>query len=142
MLRSMGSRFPVQWRRLLPALPLLIAVLASAPAMNASAASAPTTTAPQLTITPPIALTPLATLTPVFRFVAVPDCNFLPQTGCESLLLSRGLRLGTVTFLAPASPPPYVGSHVVSQTPAAGVFVLRNAAVDIAVQPFGPPSRP
>jgi hypothetical protein len=141
MLRSMVSRFPARWRRLLPALPLLAAVLASAPAMSASAASSPTNTTPQLAITPPIVLTPIATPIPIFRFVAVPDCHFVSQTNCESLLLGRGLRLGTVTFLAPAGPPPYVGSHVVSQTPAPGVFVLRNSAVDIAIQPFGPPFR-
>jgi hypothetical protein len=124
-------------RRLLPALPLLVVLLASAPAMNATAAPAP-----QPAITPPIALTPVATLTPVFRFVVVPDCHFLSQVACESLLVSQNLRLGTVSLLAPQGPPPYIGSHVVSQTPPAGRLVLRNSAVDIAIQPFGPPFRP
>jgi hypothetical protein len=87
-------------------------------------------------------LTPIATLTPVLRFVAVPDCHFLTQSGCEALLVAQGLQLGTVTFLAPQGPPPYIGSHVISQSPAAGRLVLRNSAVDIAVQPFGPPYRP
>jgi hypothetical protein len=38
-------------------------------------------------------------------------------------------------------PPPFIGSHVVSQTPAAGVLVLRGSAANIAIQPFGPPYR-
>jgi hypothetical protein len=56
--------------------------------------------------------------------------------------VAHDLRLGTVTLLTPASPPPYVGSWVVSQTPAAGLLVLRNSTVNIAIQPFGPPFRP
>jgi hypothetical protein len=132
----MVSRFPVRWRPLVPA--LVFAVLASAPVMNAEAAATPA----QPAITPPIALTPIATPIPVFRFAFVPDCHFLSQVGCESLLVANGLRLGAVTFLAPQGPPPYIGSHVVSQTPAPGVLVLRNSTVNIAVQPFGPPYRP
>jgi hypothetical protein len=135
--RSIVSRLPAPVRRVLPAVPLLLALLAAAPAMNVAAAASP-----QPTIAPPIGLTPVPTLTPVFRFVMVPDCHFLSQPNCESLLIANGLRLGTVTLLAPQTPPPYVGSHVVSQTPAPGVFVLRNSTINIAIQPFGPPFRP
>lgn len=131
-----STLFP-RLRRLLPALPLLAVLLASAPALNAAAAPAP-----QPASTPPIVLTPVATLTPVFRFVFVPDCHFLSQVACESLLVSQGLRLGTVALLAPQGPPPFIGSHVISQTPPAGRLVLRGSAVDIAIQPFGPPYRP
>jgi hypothetical protein len=65
----------------------------------------------------------------------------MTQSACEIALVSRGLRLGSVSFLAPAGPPPYVGSQVVAQSPAAGALVARGSSVNITLQPFGPPGR-
>jgi hypothetical protein len=110
-----------------------------------SAAAAPASEAStQVAVSPPIGLTPIAIATPgpVLNIVVVPNCYGMSQVGCEAALTAQGLRLGTVTFLAPAGPPPYIGSHVVSQTPAAGRFAWRGSAVNISIQPFGPPYRP
>jgi len=117
----------------------LFALLAVTSAMSVAAAPAPAVS--PSTIVPPVGLTPIIIATPVPRFAFVPDCSGLTQTACESALVSRGLRLGTLSFLAPAGPPPYVGSRVVAQSPAAGLVVARGSGVNITLQPFGPPGR-
>jgi hypothetical protein len=121
--------------RVLVVVPLL-AVLAAASVVPVGAAGS------NVAITPPINLTPVPQPTLVINIVSVPDCTYLTQTGCQQLLTANGLRLGSVTFLAPSGPPPYVGSHVVAQSPAPGTLTLRGASVNISIQPFGPPFRP
>jgi len=90
----------------------------------------------------PGGLQPVPGTGPVLNFVAVPDCRGLTQSGCEALLQSRGLQRGSLSFLTPATPPPYVGSVVVSQSPNAGLLVWRGSSVDITLQPLSVPWRP
>ena len=130
----------LRWKRVVRFAPVaLFALLALTTAMSAAAAPAPeVSSSPSV---PPIGLTPITVATPVVRLAFVPDCSLLLQTACENALVSRGLRLGTISFLAPAGPPPYVGSHVVAQSPAAGALVVRGSSVNITLQPFGLPGR-
>jgi hypothetical protein len=130
MLRSRVSRLVA---------PLALAALVAASALSANAAPAP-----DYTITPPFELTPIAVATPkpVLNFVIVPDCYGKSQVGCESLLNSNGLNLGTVSLLAPNTPPPSLGSHVVAQSPAPRTLARRGSSVNISIQPFGVPFRP
>jgi hypothetical protein len=137
MRRPTGSRS----LRFVPA--VLLAALVATTAMTAAASPAPDANTSQ-SVWPPIGLTPIVVATPgpVLQLAFVPDCLNLTQTGCEAQLVASNLRLGTVTLLAPQTPPPYIGSHVVSQSPAAGTLVRRGSAVNISVQPFGLPYRP
>jgi hypothetical protein len=99
-------------------------------ATSSLAANAALANGLQLAATP----TPIALVRQV-----VPDCHFLSRVACETLLVAHGLRLGTVSFLLPQGPPPFIGSHVVSQSPAAGTWALRGTAVNITIEPVGRP---
>jgi hypothetical protein len=124
-------------RHALVALPLLIAGVLASSAPMTSAETLPTTSS-----IGPLPTLVVATPSPIFRWVVVPDCHYMSQSACATLLAGRGLQIGTISFLAPQDPPPYVGSHIVSQTPLAGQFTLRGSAVDITMQPFGNPFQP
>ena len=93
---------------------------------------------------PPYEIPPIVVGTPrpLLGLVAVPDCHHVTQTACNTLLSAAGLGLGTVTIVSPQDSPPYIGSRVIAQNPAAGTIVRRGSLVNVYIQPFGAPGRP
>jgi len=143
MLRSSLSRPRVRPLRLLVVLPLLLGstlTWASAPGVAAASGGQGLSPSVGAGLVPPGGLQPVPNPTPIIiNFAFVPDCHGLTQSGCESLLQSRGLHRGTLSFLAPQTPPPYIGSVVVSQSPPAGTLVSRGSAVNLTLQPISVP---
>lgn len=143
MLRSLVSGAPARRLRRLAAPGLLLAaLLSSGVASAASPSDALTASTVGQTAIDYRELQPVATPSLIFiRWTVVPDCRGVTQTACENLLTNSGLQRGTLSFLAPATPPPYIGSVVVSQSPNPGVFVLRGSFVDLTLQPISPLGR-
>ncbi len=75
-----------------------------------------------------------STATKPIPTVAAPNVVGLTQAAATSSITAAGLTLGTVTMQSSATVP--VGS-VISQNPAAGVIVLKAAAVNVAVSSGG-----
>jgi hypothetical protein len=140
MLRSLFSARPArQLRTLAPLLLLLAALLLSATSPGGTAAASGPDAAVPTSGSTTISfrdLQPVAVPTPIFRWTFVPDCAGLTQFACENLLTNAGLQRGTLTFLLPTTPPPYIGSVVVAQSPWAGQIVLRGSSVDLTLKPL------
>jgi hypothetical protein len=146
MLRSLFSGVRARQRCLLVLLLCLLTAMLLSATPPGSAAAAP----PSDALAPPTSgisidpreLQPVPIPTPVWRFTFVPDCTGVTQFACENMLTNAGLVRGNLTFLLPTTPPPYIGSVVVTQSPAAGRLVLRGSSVDLTLKPLsrlGPP---
>ena len=153
MLRSPFSRARARQLRLLANLVLLLAAVLSSAASPGLAAAAPPSDAPTPSSSAPASsgsttinfrdLQPVPLPGPIFfRWVFVPNCAGVTQLACENMLASSGLQGGTLSYLVPTTPPPYIGSVVVAQSPSPGTIVLRGSSVDLTLQPvsrLGPP---
>jgi hypothetical protein len=146
MLRSLFSGVRARQRWLLATLVLLLAATLLSATPPGSAAAAPPSDAlapsPSGISIDPRDLQPVPIATPVWRFTFVPDCTGVTQLACENMLTNAGLVRGNLSFLLPTTPPPYIGSVVVAQSPPPGRLVLRGSSVDLTLKPLsrlGPP---